>query len=125
MEAGVSSNQHAYQASADAEDSHVRLLCIDMPTVETVAQIRRGLLLRGAYMDHSVLSRNEACISTQIELEDLPVCTELVMRSESSGLQWRLQTPFPPAEVMCVRENFSKLVHSDRCDDFVGGELLD
>ena len=123
METG-GSNQHAYQATTDAEDSHVHLLCIDMPTVETVAQIRGGLLLRGPYVHHSVLSSNEACISTQIELEDLPVCTELVMCSESSGLQWCLQAPFPPAEVMRVRESFSKFIHSDRCDDFIGGELL-
>lgn len=123
METG-GSNPHAYQATTDAEDSHVHLLCVDMPTVETVAQIRGGLLLRGPNVHHSVLSSNEACISTQVELEDLPVCTELVMCSESSGLQWCFQAPFPPAEVMRVRESFSKFIHSNRCDDFVGGELL-
>lgn len=118
------SNQHAYQATTDAEDSHVHLLRIDMPTVETVAQIRGGLLLRSPYVHHSVLSSNKASISTQVELEDLPVCTELVMSSESNGLQGCLQAPFSPAEVMRVREDFSKLIHSDRCDDFIGGELL-
>lgn len=123
METG-GSNQRAYQATTDAEDSHVRLLCIDMPTVETVAQIRGRLCLRGPYVHHGVLSSNEACISTQVELKDLPIGTELVMCSESSGLQRCLQAPFPPAEVMRVRENFSEFIHSDRCDDFIGGELL-
>lgn len=123
METG-SSDQHAYQTTTDAEDSHVRFLGIDMPAVETVAQIRGRLLLRGPDVHHRVLSSKEACISTQVQLEDLPVCSELVMCSKSSGLQRCLQAPFPPSEVMRVRENFSKLIHSDRCDDFVRGELL-
>lgn len=123
METG-SSDQHAYQTTTDAEDSHVRFLGIDMPAVETVAQIRGRLLLRGPDVHHRVLSSKEACISTQVQLEDLPVCSELVMCSKSSGLQRCLQAPFPPSEVMRVRENFSKLIHSDRCDYFVRGELL-
>lgn len=123
METG-SSDQHAYQTPTDAEDSHVRLLGIDMPAIETVAQVRGRLLLRGPDVHHRVLSSNEACVSTQVELEDLPVCSQLVMCSESRGLQRCLQTPFPPSEVMRVRENFSKLIHSDRCDDLVRGELL-
>lgn len=123
METG-SSDQHAYQTTTDAEDSHVRLLGIDMPAVETVAQVRGGLLLGCPDVHHRVLSGNEVCISTQVELEDLPVCTELVMCSESSGLQRCVQAPFPPFEVMRVRENFSKLIHSHRCDDFIRGKLL-
>lgn len=123
METG-SSDQHAYQTTTDAEDSHVRLLGIDMPAVETVAQVGGRLLLRGPDVHHRVLSGNETCISAQVQLEDLPVCTQLVMCPESSGLQRRLQAPFPPSEVMRVRENFSELIHSDRCDDFIRGELL-
>lgn len=118
------SSDHAYQTTTDAEDSHMRLLGIDMPAIETVAQVRRRLLLRGPDVHHCVLSSNEACISTQVEPEDLPVCSELVMCSESSGLQRCLQAPFPPSEMVRVRENFSKLIHSDRCDDFIRGKLL-
>lgn len=117
-------NQHAYQATTDAEDSHVRLLRVDMPTVETVAQIRGGLLLRGPYVHHSVPSSKEARISAQVELEDLPVGSKLVMRSESSRLQWCLQAPLPPAEVTRVRERFSEFIHPDGRDDFVRGEPL-
>lgn len=123
METG-SSDQQAYQTTADAEDSHVRLLGIDVPAIEAVAQVRGGLLLRGPDVQHRVLSSKEACISTQVQLEDLPVRSELVMCSESSGLQRLLQAPLPPSEVIRVRENLSKLIHSDRCDDFIRGEPL-
>lgn len=109
-----------YQAAADAEDGHVRLLRVDVPAVEAVPQVGGGRLPRGSDVHRSELSGDEARVGAQVELEELPVRAEPVVRAESGGLR----APFPPAEVTRVRKNFSELIHPDRCDDFIGGQLL-
>lgn len=111
---------HTYQAAADAEDGHVRLLRVDVPAVEAVPQVGAGRLPRGPDVHSSELRADETRVGAQVELEELPVSAEPVVSAVSGGLR----APFPPAEVTRVRKNFSELIHPDRCDYFIGGQLL-
>lgn len=108
---------NAYQATTEAEDCCVCFLCINISSVEAVMQIGGKVTFCGPQVYLCVLRSNEAGVSTQIQLENLPIGSEAIVGPERNGFSYC--TSFPPFEVVSVGKNLSKFIHSHGCHYFI------
>lgn len=102
---------------------------VDLATVEAVAQVW-GLRAapawtrrRGPQVHLGVASSEEGRVSTQVQLEEVPVGADAVVGPERSGLG-RPGAAFLPAEVPVLGEHVSELIDPHGGHHFVGGQSL-
>lgn len=113
-----------YQSGAQAEDSGLSRLAVDVSAEEAVAHVvrfaRLAVILTCAQVHHGVRGRDEIDVRAQVELETLAESVDLVMDPPRHVQQVLLAEAPPPAPVVRLAgERLAEVIEPQRRDDLV------